>query len=82
MSTVKQCYKKPWYEYRSEAERALQTIQTIFGRNVWHEHQKIVGYLEGYIAGMNFAERQIEEHHSDLFKCVPRDEARDGGDGE
>lgn len=55
----KECYKKPWYEYRSDAERALQTIRSIFGNNPWHEHQKIVGYLEGYVAGMRFAEQQI-----------------------
>lgn len=57
----KEFYKKPWYEYRSEAQKALQTIKHIFGNNPWHEHQKIVGYLEGYVAGMNFAERQIED---------------------
>lgn len=58
----KQEYKRPWYEYRSDAENALHTIRYIFGNNTWHEHQKIVGYLEGYIAGMNFAERSIEEN--------------------
>lgn len=57
----KDFYKKPWYEYRSDAQKALQTIKHIFGNNPWHEHQKIVGYLEGYIAGMNFAEREIED---------------------
>lgn len=59
-STEKQCYKKPWYEYRADAEKSLHTIKRIFGNNPWHEHQKIVGYLEGYVAGMNFAEREIE----------------------
>jgi hypothetical protein len=61
----KQCYKRPWYEYRADAEKALQTIQFIFGTNPWHDHQKIVGYLEGYIAGMNFAERKIEEEQEE-----------------
>ena len=61
METEEQCLKRPWYEYRSDAEKALQTIRYILGNNPWHEHQKIVGYLEGYIAGMNFAERQIDE---------------------
>lgn len=58
--TEKQIYKKPLYEYRQEAERALRTIENLFGSNPWHEHQKIVGFLQGYIAGMNFAEAQIE----------------------
>jgi hypothetical protein len=62
--TEKQIYKKPLYEYRQEAERALRTIENLFGSNPWHEHQKIVGFLQGYIAGMNFAERQIE---ADIF---------------
>lgn len=58
---MKQAYKKPWYEYRVDAEHALKTLRWLFGNNPWHDHQKIIGYLEGYIAGMNFAERQMEE---------------------
>jgi len=52
-----QAYKKPWYEYKSDAEKALQTIRHIFGDNTFHEHQRIVGFLEGYVRGMEFVDR-------------------------
>lgn len=65
MSEQKQCYKRPWFEDLSDVERALKTIKIIFGDNPWHEHQKIVGYLEGYKDGANFAIRQIENKEVD-----------------
>ena len=56
----KQCYKKPWYEYQAEVRKALHTINWMFGKNQWHEHQKIVGYLEGWLAGAEFLDREID----------------------
>lgn len=65
-SKDKQCYRKPYYEYISETERALRTINNLFGSNPWHEHQKIVGYLEGYIAGMKRMEHEMEAQNFKL----------------
>jgi hypothetical protein len=33
----------------------------MFGRNNLHEYQKIVGYLEGWLAAYDFVERYNDE---------------------
>jgi len=58
--TDKQFCRKPWYEYVQEAENAKNFIEYLFGSNSLHEHQKLVGYLEGWIAGIRFLDKERE----------------------
>jgi hypothetical protein len=64
MTTENPC-KKPGNEYIKEVELALHTINRLFGKNTWHEHQKISGFLEGYLAGFKFAESDRESREYD-----------------
>jgi len=44
---MQQPARKPLHEYQKEVEKCLHTLEHLLGRNNFHEHQKIVGYLEG-----------------------------------
>ena len=54
---MQQACRKPLYDYRKEIEDALNTLERLFGVNSFHEHQKIIGYLQGWLAAYDFVER-------------------------
>jgi len=58
---MQQQARKPLHEYQKEVKQCLHTLEHLLGRNNFHEHQKIVGYLEGWLSAFRFVETYNDE---------------------
>lgn len=59
--TEAQAYKKPYYEYMTEAEKAISFLEYLGGKaNPFNPYNETIARLEGFVSGVRMVERNLD----------------------